>query len=458
MYIRLLLTLTVLNFSVGKSNIIGSPEQPAAKETTFYTSYGHLLQWAHRHHLSEHINAKSLISTIQSFTNIVPTGRVALYPYHFDPSCVSFVSTNSLLYSGCTLPPHCGTVITHKIAKTWYGSELLFCYSAHHCSNSSHCKRSDLHYTYYSVNINRLDTYISNAGINGSIFSSSLRYRFLRYSPGGIPSYLYIVDNSTHSFTVPRLCISESYHTSIDFQPIDGLSLNHSHSWDTSCVSALTTDAWNHVCSPLSFSKLSNVKDRVVDALVRAITVQVIYKSDPDENRLPMSFFSDFPGIQSTAPFYSIRNDISIDTSQAAFFTHMATDSALCNFNISGVYFLSRCANTYDRDYDTVCYHVTEHLSNPFTTFLTALIDSIEKILLYIFNQLSIEVKSIVKFLVELVFKLFQVIFDIILDLPYGVPIILTYLYLYLTTNSHIITTTYCALILFISLALFPLP
>lgn len=382
------------------------------------TSYSLLYKAATDH--NDSVLFKILDRYISDFPpGFIPIGHTTLLPFHFDRDCVSFSSTNILLYSGCTLPPHCGPPSVSKVSSTWYGSEILMCVGAYSCPHGSSCRHDLLLNTYYYI-------------VPDTRKYESKNYYGLNLRPL-INSHVstYLVDNEyTNTSTVySRFCVDNTYRTPLRHMKIaDPIHYKISHGDAKSCVEALRPEYHNKSCMALSSYTSYNKTSRFVKSSLMAEPINILYSDDLKKFSYLHEYIFPFPEKVNTA--FDYRPILFIEFPEYCLPKFSVTNS---------IWFTSPCPVGYNANAiysDTVCYPIVSHYTNPFSSAFNWLYSK----LISFFHYIESEFETILEWVFSLITKLLSHLLSLFVSIPNFFPVLYTYLTSYYFSLSHVVS------------------
>lgn len=363
-------------------------------------------------------------------------GYISLLGYHFDHSCVSFVSTNYFLYSGCSLPSHCGPFNVSQISSTWYGSELLFCHALYTCPSGFPCRHDALHHPYYKL----IAPYIEKFPVfNYDYFSLS---RFETVDLLSREDTIIIVDNGDTAFIFPQTCSLYTHTLDINKKPHDKIPYNLTSDWRTSCIEARTPSFHDFACKPITKYTHPNRSFRLRRALLNLVTFRINFQNSsyhipvikessvatPPKDAVVIDVFTGYRNPPIGPPFLLT----------SCFYANLS----YLDYTLP-IYLGGDCTYLAAEFTDVQCYSVAEHLKNPITLIISVLLNELSSLFSYFFDQLEQEIESILKFFLRLFTKIFSFFFSLLSKIPGFIPFIFTYMFIYYFQRSHVVTLTF---------------
>lgn len=344
-------------------------------------------------------------------------------PVHLT-DCAAFISTHSLLYSGCTLPKHCGPVNTTKLSQVWYGSELLFCHSTSLCPANSACKLSEQNHALYKLRYDG-NLFLKNL-TKFDYLNTTYTMSYTKNSLFSFPDEIYVMDNNSESCLISPYCVSISDWSSLDFtQQYSPHHATFSESWARACISYPDPASLHFVCAPFS----CKFGDPLESRLIQLIFSVANFFIQPDLPGFPTSFIS----LQNIIPY--TKNSSLTVTSAADPYNNITLLFPLPPVFVHDIY--------PNITFTEVCYDIHEHLSNPVSSAMSLLFDVEIAIITFLFNSLESEFTAIIGFVGRLLNKFITIIFDFLSKVPNIVPAFLTYCFFYFLQESHVKSLTY---------------
>lgn len=362
----------------------------------------------------------SLYSAWSSFTKRGATfsrvGYVTFSPFHFDRSCVQFITTHVLFYSGCSLPPHCGPPISLKVSATWYGSETFFCSSLYSCPDNTFCRHDQLEHTYYSF---ELPTYWMNPVHNGDESISVFMEDITDYS-----SKYFLVDHlkTKTAYIYSKECVMRSHRANLDRSLVpDLLHVNFSSGAQSQCVEALTEPFHKILCVPISNHTHDSFTVRANKALLKSLVFYLVVN------------------LNSGYPYIYTKVNFSVPPSPRMYLNETSCMTrAWYEYSIPA---FSRCDPTV-YPFDIECYHIESHYSNPLALAFNFFLNKIKDALFWILSQIESELATIITWILSIFKKVFLFLLDLILDIPMVFQFLCTYAFVWIMYKSHIIAIT----------------
>nr|QQM16334.1 hypothetical protein 2 [Tohsystermes virus] len=390
-----------------------------------YFLYSKLLQFAIDNDIQE---LKDALDFTEFYNPVLtPVGTILVDTPDTHDSCVSFVSTNYIFFAGCDLPGYCGSINIQRIATTWYGSEMLFCYGSSKCDFGVDCGRHKRMHLYYNITakVNEINDWINS-------YHRSFRWNGSYY-------YLYM-DTDSFLFHLDRLrVVSDGHYYKLVSVYCTEVSLTEdnygrentllhapyiTHHWDKACVTRPNGTWYRYLCAPIA-EKVGRVEHDSLVRMLKDITYFYVYPLEHTNYTFPITFFREryFPTDSSLE--YTYLSPLDIERNNTRMIVYQGRE-----FSFGEHLNTTKCFNVHERYYDPV----SGGINKLFHLVLGWMFDLIK----FIENN----IEYFLKWVIKIVGTIVKFVFDILSKIPLFVPFVITYIFIYILWFSHVVSLT----------------
>lgn len=370
------------------------------------------------HDLSDKISETAEIKELGIYTSS---------PFVFDRDCISVVKTNTALEVQCQLPEKCGAVYREQLSKTWYGQEILFCYSFHQSQSQSVSKFSTLKFSPVQF------SYIE------SLYERNPAKTYYNILPQDFFDHLVINIQSDSYNVMPKICMEHYTSVNSKFPP----SVTYQQNEDTLCV---FHSIYDHLdCQPKHFTSIREI--------VRFYDFPISYDGNPYNLVYHSRYKNQDPDVYEYSKTFKHLHPMS-NNDGVIFVSHVPLRNihAFLNNTPNFIYYPDKDVKSVDSE--SYCYPIQALYKNPLSSLASAILELVKPLLLSVFEFLEHQLERIAKLVLRFLLLMLNILFELVNSVLTGSVIssIFCSLAIYFYYRDLFITFVFfvCFLLLFI--------